>query len=236
MSHEQLLEIQQIDVETDQLNHRRISLPQRAELESARRDRQVQQVTIDEVAALRVEAATRQRRLEDEAETVSAKVDQDQARLYNGEVTAMKDLQALQAEIAHLRERQESIEDDALVSMEEAERLSGQVSAMEDSCSGLDERIARLVGEIADSEDEIDTQLAALTEQRATCVTEVDAALLEDYAQLRPGFGSATVIRFDGRNCSGCPSTMPAVEVDRLKHVPSGTLDHCNECGRIVVT
>lgn len=234
-SHELLLEIQKIDIETDQLNHRRDVLPQRSELDSVQNQRKARQAEIDEVAALRLVASARQRRLEDEAETVVAKVDKDQLRLYSGEVTAMKDLQALQTEIAHLRSRQESIEDEALVAMEEAEQLLGRVDVMEKSCADLDSQVERLVTEIAEIESEIDSQLLELRGRRIAAVGEVDEALLADYTQLHPGFGSATVVRFDGHNCSGCPSRMPAVEADRFKHLSAGVLDHCNECGRIVV-
>jgi predicted nucleic acid-binding Zn-ribbon protein len=44
------------------------------------------------------------------------------------------------------------------------------------------------------------------------------------------------VVSFDGRNCVGCPSTMPAMELDRMKHADQGSVLSCNECGRIVIT
>ena len=47
--------------------------------------------------------------------------------------------------------------------------------------------------------------------------------------------GAATVVRFDGAGCSGCPSAMPAMEVDRLKHLDGTDPADCEECGRIVL-
>jgi len=236
MNLEQLLRIQSIDVETRQLRHRRKTLDQRGELEAASSRRAEEQSVIDEVAAQRVESASRQRRLEDEAQIVATKAADDSARLYSGEVTGMKDLQALQHEIDHLKIRQESIEDDALLAMEEAESLANRVADMEQSCSGLDQRVAVLLDEIASAEQEIDTRLSELVAERESAAADIDASTLGEYDQLRPGFGSATVVHFDGHKCVGCPSTMPSVEVDRLKHVDGGILEHCNECGRMVVT
>lgn len=236
MSFEQLLQIQSMDVESNQLRHRRKTLDQRVELEVARSRRATEQLAIDEIAAEWVDAASRQRRLEDEAQIMATKASVDETRLYNGEVTGMKDLQALQDEIKGLRDRQESIEDEALLAMEEVDGLASRVAKMEQSCSGLDRRISDLIESITKAEEEIDTRLADLATRRESMVAEVDETTLADYEQLRPRFGSATVVRFDGRNCFGCPSTMPSVEVDRLKHVDAGLLEYCSECGRMVVT
>ena len=236
MSLEQLLQIQSIDVEMNQLRHRHKTLEQRTQLTQAQTDRATKQEAIDAVAAQRVEAASRQRRLEDEAQSVADKVTADEKRLYSGEVGGMKDLQALQDEIAHLKQRQDSIEEDALEAMEQAEGFRSTVEEMEAACADLDHRIETLLDEIAATEADIDTQLSNLESQRAETVPDIDPGVLADYERLRPGFGSATVVRFNGKNCVGCPSAMPAMEIDRLKHVESNSLEHCSECGRMVVS
>jgi len=235
MSLEQLLQIQSIDVEMNQLRHRHKTLVQRTQLTQAQTDRATKQEAIDVVAAQRVEAASRQRRFEDEAQTVADKAAADEKRLYSGEVGGMKDLQALQEEIAHLKQRQDSIEDDALEAMEQAEGFRATVEEMETACADLDHHIETLLREIATAEVEIDTQLSNLETRRAEAVLDIDRGVLADYEHLRPGFGSATVVRFNGKNCVGCPSAMPSMEIDRLKHVESNSLEHCSECGRMVV-
>jgi len=235
MSLEQLLQIQSIDVEINQLRHRRKTLAQRDQLADSRSERASKQNAIDEVAAQRVEAASRQRRLEDEAQTVADKASADVQRLYSGEVGAMKDLQALQDEIAHLKQRQESIEDSALEAMEQADTFRTTVEEMEGACADLDQTIESLLTEITVTEAEIDSQLSDLEARRIATVPEIDPAVMADYEQLKPLFGSATVVRFNGKNCVGCPSTMPSMEIDRLKHVDPNSSEHCSECGRMVV-
>jgi len=235
MSLERLVQIQSIDVEIKQLRHRRKTLEQRDLLEDAHKERASKQEAIDEVAALRVEAASRQRRLEHEAQTVADKAAADEKRLYSGEVGGMKDLQALQTEIAHLKQRQDSIEDDELEAMEQAEALRATVEEMETACSDLDRLIEDLTRDIAEVEQDIDSHLSALETQRGEIAPEIPQAMLVEYEQLRPNFGSATIVKFNGKNCVGCPSMMPSMEVDRLKHAEANTLEHCTECGRMVV-
>ena len=230
-----LLDLQRLDTTAQQLTHRRTHLDQRQALLDAEAEQARQQVEIDTVAAARVEVASRQRRLEAEAQIVSDKADADDARLYSGEVTAIKDLEALQSEIAGLRARQGEFEDQVLEAMEEAEELAGTIAELEAARAGIDGVIAGLQAEIAEAEAEIDAELEQVNAERDTVAGTVDASLMSEYERRRPAFGAATVVRFDGGGCSGCPSAMPAVEVDRIKHLDGTDPADCEECGRIVL-
>ncbi len=235
MSVESLLEVQSHDVEVRRLTHRRATLDQRQLLEAANAEQAAQQVAIDALGGARVEVATRQRRLEDEASIVSGRAERDEAKLYGGEVSGIKDLEALQHEIAGLREQQSRIEDQVLEAMEEAESLGTQMAALEDERSAVDQRITALVAEIAVAEQDIDAELERVTAARAEAAANVDPELLSNYEQLRGGFGTATAVRFDTNGCVGCPSMMPAMEIDRIKHLDGTDPINCQECGRIVV-
>lgn len=235
MSQESLFELQRLDTETQRLRHRRVNLEQRATLEAALIEQAEHQVQIDAVGAARVEVAARQRRHEDEAQIVATKVEADVARLYGGEVQGVKELEALQHEIVGLRERQAGFEDQAIEAMEEAEELASRVISLEAARVDVDSRIGILETEITVAEAEIDVEMAQAAAGRATAATETAVELVAEYESLWPGFGSATVVRFDGSNCSGCPSVMPAMEVDRMKHEASDSILNCQECGRIVL-
>lgn len=235
MSHDHLLEVQRLDVEGDQLRHRRATLPQREELASAQQRRAASQAEVDAVAITRVEVVTRQKRFEDEAQIVAARAEEDEVRLYGGEVSAMKDLQALQDEIAGLRRRQAELEDRALEAMEEAETLTEEIDTLEVAMADVEDRVTLLTAEIEATEADIDGQLETVTAARFEAAARVEPEVLADYERLRVGFGSATVVRFDGGKCVGCPSIMPAVEADRVKHAEPGSLLTCQECGRMVL-
>ncbi|MEZ5167846.1 MAG: hypothetical protein R2695_15695 [Acidimicrobiales bacterium] len=234
MSDNPLLEIQRLDTEADQLRHRRASLPARAARDGAAGERRQLDDQLATVAASRIEVATRQKRFEDEAQIFAAKADTDDQRLYGGEV-GVKEMQALQDEIAGLRARQRDLEEQAIVAMEEAEELADTASGIEARIREVQVRIDALDREIADGEAEIDGLLAEVEAARAGMAADVAPQHLALYERLRPGLGSATAVRFDGKNCVGCPSTMPAMEVDRMKHEAAGSVQSCEECGRIVV-
>ena len=234
MSHHDLLEVQRLDVEADQLLHKRAVLPQREQLRAATDDRQRLTTEIDLIGLTQLEVATRQKRYEDEAQIVATKIETDDVRLYSGEITGLRDLQALQEEIASLRGRQSDLEDEALTAMEEAESLASKVAALRAEVDLGDERIADLNTELSSATAEIDARMEAVRSNRAELEAELDRSLIADYERLRSTFGSATVVRFEAGKCVGCPSMMPAMEADRMKHATADVLS-CDECGRIVL-
>ena len=235
MTADALLDLQALDVETRQLNHRRAALEQRAKLDDALAEQARRQGEIDTVAAARLEVSNRQKKAEAEAQIVSDKADVDESKLYGGEVTGLKDLEALQHEIAMLRERQGSFEDVALEAMMDAEELQDRVAALERARTSIDEVITGLRREIAEAEAEIDAQLADVAAKRVEVTAAVAPELVAEYERREPAFGASTVVRFDGSNCTGCPSSMPAMEVDRIKHLDGDVPVDCQECGRIVL-
>lgn len=234
MSHHDLLEVQRLDVETDQLLHRRATLAQREQLRATTAQRQQLTAETDQVSLTQLEVATRQKRFEDEAQIVAAKIETDEARLYSGEVTGLRDLQALQEEIASLQNRQTDLEDEALNAMEESESLASKAAALNAEVAERDGRIAELNAEIDSATAEIDARLEAVRSKRAELEAELDSSLIADYEGLRSTFGSATVVSFANGKCVGCPSMMPAVEADRMKHA-TADVQSCDECGRIVL-
>lgn len=230
-----LLEIQRIDTETEQLQHRRTTLSLRQDLGAARTQQIEVQRQIDTVGLQRIEVLTRQKRLEDEAAIIEAKADVDDNRLYSGEITGIRDLQALQDEIAGLRSRQGVLEERAIEAMIEAEELSAQAEALEEQRAAIDERVTVLEAEVTSAETAIDEQLAALSADRAEVAARAEVSAVAKYERLRQTFGPSAAVTFDPSSGCGCSQQMPAVEVSRIKRCAEGEVLDCAECGRLVL-
>jgi len=235
MALDDLLQIQAHDTSLEQLRHQLESIPEREALaemaaERAQIDRELAGVA-DSHGAL----ARDQRRLEDEVALIEAKAAQEQQKLYGGSVTSPKEAQALQDEVESLKRHQSSLEDRILDLMESIEPLNTSLSAFEAAIAGLDERRAAAEQIVAERERELHDAIDVEQHRRIEAVAAVDDELLARYEAVRSGFGSSAVVRFDGKNCVGCPLSMPAVEVDRVKKAQPGTLVDCQECGRLVV-
>jgi|DEB0MinimDraft_10_1074344.scaffolds.fasta_scaffold00077_2 predicted nucleic acid-binding Zn-ribbon protein len=235
MTLHELLEIQRLDLEVRQLRHRRANLPQRSSSETVANEMTARQAKLDELTFERDDRLGDQQRLEAEVQVVRMRAEGDEARLYGGEVNGIKELEALQHEIAGLRERQSELENRVLTLMEQVEELNGPIEGLAEDQMASEALLERFAAEIATAEADIDRELATVLEQRKVQAELVDPALLSEYQRLEPSFGSATIVQFDGTGCVGCPSQMPAVEVDRIRRRAGDDPTNCQECGRIVL-
>ncbi len=88
--------------------------------------------------------------------------------------------------------------------------------------------------ELQASEEVVDSEINEAKERRSAAAGEVAPDVLARYDRIAGGLGASTVVHFVGSDCTGCPYSMPAVEADRVRALPEGTLAECNECGRLV--
>lgn len=232
---DQLLDVQDHDTATDQLVHRRASLIERDEVAAAELRLTEIAAAITEADAASVDLGLRQRHLEVDVAAVEERVVATDAKLYSGNVTALKELQALQDEIANLRSRQGGLEDEIIVIMEETEALGVRTHELADERSRQDEELARANERLTVAEAEIDAELDRVRTERAALAAAVPADLLAEYERLRPQLDGVAVTRLQGDLCLGCHLSLSAVEVDRIKHEPPESVVHCGECGRILV-
>jgi predicted nucleic acid-binding Zn-ribbon protein len=230
-----LLEVQALDITSDQLTHRRAHLPERAELAATEQALVDLTKAREAVQAERDQLGREQKRYEDEAASVEAKAQHENTTLYSGKVTAAKELQAIQDEIASLHRRQTDLEDHVLELMEQIEPLDAQLGAQDAERERLDALAMTLTAAIAEAESEIDAELETVGDSRAKAAAQIPADLMEEYERLRRAFGGIGVARLVGNRCDGCHLTLPSMEVDRIRHAPPDTAEHCSECDRILV-
>lgn len=230
-----LLTVQDLDVAIDQLRHRRAHLPERAELKALEAEATSVAAELKAAIAARDEVSAREAALENDIATAEQRIAQIDKRMYSGEVSASKDLQAMATEIEHLKARVSELEDAALAALDEREPLDAAVAALEQRAGGMVELGRRLQAAIVEAEGAIDAELAAEVEQRTAPASRVDPELLAEYERLRSRLGGIGVARLEHGTCMGCRMKLPATELDRVKHQPPDALVHCDQCGRILV-
>jgi predicted nucleic acid-binding Zn-ribbon protein len=230
-----LLDVQALDITSDQLTHRRAHLPERAELAATEQALVALDKARETLQTERDQLAREQKRYEDEAASIEAKAAHENTTLYSGKVTAAKELQAIQDEIASLHRRQTDLEDHVLELMEQIEPLDAELAAHAVEQERLDGLAISLTAAIAEAESEIDAELETVADSRAKAAVDIPADLMEEYERLRRAFGGIGVARLVGNRCDGCHLTLPSMEVDRIRHAPPDTPEHCSECDRILV-
>lgn len=229
-----LLEVQEHDTTTDQLKHRRKTLPARAELEKAMAGVAEIESRAANVAETRSGLLRSQKQIEDEVASLSEKAGAHDKLLYGGTIGNPRELQALQEEIGALKRRVSHLEDQQIELMEQIEPLDAELAKLSGERTALDEHAGSLRAQIAESEVEIDQRLTEVAAERDQLAAAIDPELLEEYEQLRPQLGGIAIARLVGGSCGGCHLALSAVEIDRIKKLPVEEPARCEECGRLL--
>jgi uncharacterized protein len=230
---EVLLQVQERDLAIDRLRHRRDHLPERAELRTVE-DRIAQvQTTLVEAMGRRDEVVDRQTKLEADVAASEKRIVEIDKRMYSGEVSASRDLQAMTDEIQSLKRRVSSLEDQALEVMEEREPLDAEVATLEQQRADLDGQA--LLARIAEAEAAIDAELATEQAARREVATGLPADLASTYERLRSKLGGVGAARLEQGSCTGCHLKLPSTEVERLRKLDPDEVAFCDQCGRILV-
>ena len=230
---ERLLELQDLDSAIGRLEHRRGQLEAGEDLAAARAVMEEAESRLGEVRLALDAIAVEQRRFENEIDSMEQKAAADEKRLYDGSIANTKELDALQHEIANIKERKSRTEDELLERMERREELEARAAVEDRNVAATRARVEEVGG---DALRELEEILATLSDKRAAreaLTPEIDEELLELYEDLRrqkKGVGAAAIV--DGV-CQACHEKLSALELDRLKHTDG--VKRCEYCRRIVV-
>jgi predicted nucleic acid-binding Zn-ribbon protein len=228
-----LLDLQAIDTALAQLEHRRRTLPELAELDrltrevAALEDERVKaKVTVDDFSR---DVA----RLERDVEQVRVRADKDRARLDAGTGPA-RELEALQHELATLGRRQTELEDAELEIMEQQERAQAQLSEIETKLAAVREQRADAQARRDAALADIDQERSARSAARGPVASALPADLLALYEKIRESTGVGAALLRGGR-CEGCHLEIFGSERARLRGADPDEVIRCEECRRILV-
>ena len=230
-----MLDLQDLDLQLDQIAHKRASLPEHQALKDLVAEKSVVDrdlVTADtEVSDLQRE----QKKADSDVEQVKQRRARNQQRLDSGQVTSPRDLENLQHEIGSLERRISDLEDAELEVMEKleaAEAVQIDLRTRAEACAG---RQTELETTRDAALKELDEQRAELGDKRATIAAELPDALVTQYQRLREhngGIGAAPLV---GKRCMGCRMELAPSDLNRIKAAAPDAVLRCEECGRILV-
>ncbi len=232
---EALLLVQAADTSADQLRHRRSHLEERAAVAAAETAAVAAKRADEEAAGRLAVLAARQAELEAHLATTDARATAVEARLRSGESTAARDIVRWGEEVAHLRERSTSFEDQAFEALVEREAAEAEAAA---AAQRLAEAVAAVRlhrGALAVAEQAVDVELARVAADRAGRASAVPPELLARYDKLRAHLGGTGAARLEDGKCGGCHLALSPRDLDDARRAPAGEVLTCDACGRILV-
>lgn len=230
-----LLRVQERDTGLDRLRYRRSTLPEREAIRERRALEGELVARADVTRRDRDVALTEERRLDTEAQQLTRRAKEVDGKLYSGTVSSPRELLDMQADIDQLDRHRAVIEEQELEVMERRESLDTELASLEAELAGLRAELAGLEATLAAAEAELDAQIAVEEAGRAEEASAVSATLLADFERIRSQNRGAGVALLVGDTCQGCRLSIPATEVDRIRHDPEAGIATCDNCGAILV-
>lgn len=230
---QQLLRLQSLDTRLQQLAHRLGSLPQAAPLaELSARDTAVRGTRAEAIGGLE-DARAELKRLESDVAMVEARIARDGDRLQH--TSSVKDVAALESELASLAKRLSDLEDQELAVMERVENAEGVLAGIDEERASIAAETTRLEAERDEAAAGLATERDAAERDRVVVSGGVPADLLALYEQRRTrgaGVGAALLRQ---RTCQGCNMTLTGSDLDTVRRSAADDVLLCPECDRILV-
>ena len=149
-------------------------------------------------------------------------------------IIAPREAEALQSEIATLRQRRSELDDVELQALEDQSRLDDELAELQAQEESLTATYLAADKETNEAETDIDGELARIEVRLESLRSAVDKKALKRYDRLREQhlIAAATL---SGSRCDGCHLDLSAAEVDTVRDdAAKGGLADCPQCGRIL--
>lgn len=189
-----LLDLQQFDTRTEQLEHRTNNLPEHATIAELAKQAEAVRLTLVEQTGAVEDARLELRRVESDVEVVESRIARDAGRLQSS--SSVKDVAALEQELTALRARLNDLEEIELTVMQQVEDREAEAA---DSTAELD-RIRASLGEAEQARDmaraTLEAERIATQASRAELAARIPTDLLDLYEKQRARYGTgASLLR-----------------------------------------
>lgn len=178
------------------------------------------------------DAQKEQRQLDGQVASLSAKIDPEEKRLYDGSVKNAKELQNIQHEIDNLKQQRASYEERLLEVLETRERLDGNRSRALAALAQLEAAWEKQQLDLKHEAKVLGDSIARAERKRELQKERVGARALRTYEEVRRRRAGVAVAKVTRGTCGACRVAIP--DVVRKRAFSSETLTQCPNCDRIL--
>ena len=230
-----LLDVQALDTALSQLDHRRKTLPEHAEIARLRADRAA--VASDLVAADTAvsDLELEQRRAETDLDPVRQRLVRNQQRIGAGSVPDPKALASMVAEVEHLKKRIGDLEDAELEIMEQLETEVAGRARFRARADRLDDELATMTAKRDQQLRELDADMVERRAERSELTPLLPGPLLTLYEKIGASHGGVGAAELRQRRCTGCQLEVNAADLRVFSAAAADEVLRCEECSRILV-
>jgi predicted nucleic acid-binding Zn-ribbon protein len=225
----ELLELQALDTEIGRLHQDREALDRGDRIERALAVRQARLTAAERrLHGLEVE----QRNAELELQALEEKKHQTSRKLYEGRVTAPRELQALEMEIGMLDRQRQRLDEAMLRRMDEIEAAKKAVETAQAAVQEADKALKIIRRRYEKEATRIETELDKHAPQRERVAASVKGDVLRRYDDIRRRSHNLAAVRIENGACAGCRMKVGAAMMRRV--VANDQYVYCESCSRFL--
>lgn len=228
-----LLDLADVDTELNRLSHRRVSLPEHAELTAAEAAVRAAKDAVVEADTNAGDLDRDIRRIERDVEGVRSRTARDNQLLAGAGIGA-KQATELQHELETLARRQSVLEDEQLEIMEQREALEAHLGHARATLDAAEKEVTAIVEHRDTALLDIDAGETGRRRAREEVVATLPEDLLTAYEKLRASQGTGAALLL-ARRCQACRLELDRTAVAELRAAAPDQIVHCEECGVILV-
>jgi predicted nucleic acid-binding Zn-ribbon protein len=230
-----LLDLQTIDSALAQLEHRRKTLPEHAEISAL--NAAVATIASDLVSAETAvtDLEAEQGRAEVELEPVRERLRRNERRIADGTIADPKALSSMVEEVAHLQRRISDLEDAELEIMEQLESATTTLERLRIRAGELDQQRADAAARRDQALAAIDAKVTEQRAERNQLSPLLPADLVALYDKIGTSHNGVGAAELRQRRCTGCQLEVNAADLRIFASAADDDVLRCEECSRILV-
>jgi uncharacterized protein len=225
-----LAQIQDVDIRIEENNRSRREAEARLS-DSTTLDASQQAVADAEHRAHEIQ--TRLRSLELEANGIGDKIKAVESRLYDGRTSNPKELSGLEQDAEMLKRRKNEVEDQELEAMAQLEAAEAARARNREILEKVSAEMTTVASRARLTLEELRAADAKLTSTRQHLCSQIPAADLTIYENLRREKKGRALAHIKGPACEACGFSVPSGLASRVRM--GQEMEFCSNCGRILI-
>lgn len=228
-----LVALAALDQELSQLTNRAKNHPVREEIAKFNDELEKIQFEITQINAKESDIQKEAKKLELEIEQVQNRLIKDKARIDS--VSNAKELAAMEHEVQSLQSRQNELENQEIVMLEEIESLQTEQAKWQNEKDKLSKLIEEKTQVLKAALADLKNEAERVNKDKQDLVVKINSDLLAKYQKiLSEHVGLAAARLVDGA-CTGCNISFSPIEVQEIKANDPELIMNCENCGCILV-
>ncbi|MDJ1370305.1 zinc ribbon domain-containing protein [Gulosibacter molinativorax] len=227
-----LLELAQVDARQARLQHLAKNMPEQLHLVEIEQDRRDRRAASAKALGELEDAQSELKTIQDDSRMVAERRKRDEDRLQHASST--KDIAALQAELATIARRQETLDDQELEQLERVEALTAAHAERLASMREIETLAADLLERRDLARENLRTEAKEIAADRKTLVDGLPADLVALYEDRRKrgGIGAAELV---GKVSTASQETIEMADLARIAKAPADEIVFCPDTDAILV-